>query len=224
MGIMEHTSKTLHFRTFSENEELVQKRRLEVARSASKVFTKKGYHQTNMRELAKACNLSTGILYHYFGSKEDILWMILSQATASQAELIETVCDSFAEMAPKEALRRFIKTLYEWHDTHQNISLFTYQETRNLPPTARQQIFESEGRILLACEKILNRGVSADEFKIENVKLMAHNIVLLGHAWAVRRWYLKKIITFDNYLAQETECILRAISVDYQQDDKPKIT
>jgi AcrR family transcriptional regulator len=50
-----------------------------------KVFTKKGYDRTNMRELAKACEMSAGTLYHYFGSKEEILYSIINSATSQQA-------------------------------------------------------------------------------------------------------------------------------------------
>jgi len=35
-----------------------------------------------MRELAKACEMSAGTLYHYFGSKEEILYSIINSATS----------------------------------------------------------------------------------------------------------------------------------------------
>ena len=45
--------------------------------SATALFAKQGYMRTSISELADACQLSRGALYHYFESKEAILLEIL---------------------------------------------------------------------------------------------------------------------------------------------------
>ena len=37
------------------------------------LFCEKGYYKTNTAEIAKAANVSTGIVYNYFHDKHDIL-------------------------------------------------------------------------------------------------------------------------------------------------------
>lgn len=56
-------------RTHSGDEKLVASRREEIARKAARVLVRKGYDRTNMREIAKACNMASGTIYHYVGSR-----------------------------------------------------------------------------------------------------------------------------------------------------------
>lgn len=207
-------SKEFTIRTFSSDEALVKERRRHIVRCSTKVFTKKGYDHTNMRELAKACAMSAGTLYHYFGSKEEILYSIINSATSQQAGSMEDFANELTTVGPTTTLVELMRRFFEWHNDNQDITLFAYQETKNLPANARQIIFDSEARILTVFEKSLTRGVEKGEFNIGDPKLIAHDIVVLGHAWALRRWYLRKHWTFKIYVKEHIDAILRAIMVD----------
>lgn len=207
-------SEEFTIRTFSSDEALVKERRNHIVRCSTKVFTKKGYDRTNMRELAKACEMSAGALYHYFGSKEEILYSIINSATSQQAGAMEDWANELATASPAIALVELMRKFYEWHDDNQDITLFTYQETKNLPDNAQQRIFDSEARILTVFEKLLIKGMEEGEFNIDDPRLIAHDIVVLGHAWALRRWHLRKHWTFQTYLREQTDAMLRTITVD----------
>jgi AcrR family transcriptional regulator len=45
---------------------------------AARLFAAKGFPRTTIVELAKACQCSKALLYHYFASKEDILYALLT--------------------------------------------------------------------------------------------------------------------------------------------------
>jgi AcrR family transcriptional regulator len=167
-----------------------------------------------MRELAKACEMSAGALYHYFGSKKEILYSIINSATSQQAGAMEDSANELATASPTIALVELMRRFYEWHDDNQDITLFTYQETKNLPNNAQQNIFDSEARILTVFERLLTRGIEEGDFNIDDPRLIAHDIVVIGHAWALRRWHLRKHWTFKTYVKEQTDAILRAITVD----------
>lgn len=207
-------AKKFAIRTFSRDKDLVKKRRSHITRCAIRAFTKKGYGRTNMREIAEACEMSFGTLYHYFGSKEEILYSIINSATSQQVGYIEDCANDLATISPTIALVELMREFYEWHNDNQDTTLFAYQETKNLPGNARQSIFDSEARILTVFEKLLTRGIEAGEFSSDDLKLIAHDIVVLGHAWAFRRWYLKKYWTFEAYVKKQTDAILKAVTID----------
>lgn len=207
-------SEEFTIRTFSNDEALVKERRNHIVRCSTKVLTKKGYDRTNMRELAKACGMSAGALYHYFGSKEEILYSIINSATSQQAGAMQDYANELATASPTIALAELMRKFYEWHDGNQDITLFTYQETKNLPDNAQRRIFDSEARILTVFEKALTRGVEEGEFDLDDPRLIAHDIIVLGHAWALRRWHLRKHWTFQTYLKEQTDAMLRTIAVD----------
>ena len=63
-------------RTRSENYEAIQR---SILAKAAQVFAAQGYMRASIGDLTKACGLSRGALYHYFESKDAILFAILDQ-------------------------------------------------------------------------------------------------------------------------------------------------
>jgi AcrR family transcriptional regulator len=63
-------------RTRSENYDAIQHG---ILARAAQVFAAQGYMRASIDDLTKACGLSRGALYHYFESKDAILFAILDQ-------------------------------------------------------------------------------------------------------------------------------------------------
>src|SRR6266568_4145471 len=61
-------------RTRSENYDGIH---LGILTNAARLFSAQGYMRASIADLADACKLSRGALYHYFDSKEAILFAIL---------------------------------------------------------------------------------------------------------------------------------------------------
>ena len=53
-------------------------KREKIGHAAAKVFNKKGYMETNIDDIATAARMSKGGIYHYFSSKDEILYFILN--------------------------------------------------------------------------------------------------------------------------------------------------
>ena len=49
-----------------------------IGKTAAKLFNKRGYLETNMNDIAAKAKMSKGSVYHYFPSKDEILYFILS--------------------------------------------------------------------------------------------------------------------------------------------------
>lgn len=60
----------------SHNLSLVEKRQKQIVDGACTVFFEKGYHPTTTRDIAQACGMSMGQLYHYISSKDDVLYLV----------------------------------------------------------------------------------------------------------------------------------------------------
>lgn len=198
-------------RTYSKDDKLVASRREEIARLAARLLAKKGYEQTSVRKIANACDMATGTLYHYVGAKEDILYLVFEHGLSNYVEFLENVFASLDTVSPTEAFRRATEEYYRTVDRFQDSILFSYQEIKNLRPEARQPILDFEKRIVTAFEKLLARGCATGEFRIDDVRTVAHNIVILGQMWAVRRWFLRETYTLEEYIEEQVEFILKAI-------------
>ena len=74
-------------------EERRESRRAEIVAAARRCFSRDGFHQTSMPDIAAEAGLSAGASYRYFASKEDIILEIAGQAVTimfgSLADLAE---------------------------------------------------------------------------------------------------------------------------------------
>ncbi|MFJ7405763.1 MULTISPECIES: TetR/AcrR family transcriptional regulator [unclassified Lysinibacillus] len=76
-------------RTETQNLELREQRREEILNAALKVFSRRGMVATKISEIAKEANLSHGLMYHYFKSKEEIFTLLVQRAAKSSVQIIE---------------------------------------------------------------------------------------------------------------------------------------
>jgi len=199
-------------RTFSSNEGLVSERREHIAKSVAPLFVRKGYRQTSIREIAKACGMSMGHLYYYIGGKEDVLQIMMDYDLHFYVNLVKKIISSSKSLSPTEALVTVIDQFFRAIDTASDFTLFFYQETKNLQPDARKIIMDRERGLVLEFEKLLYRGCQAGEFQIDNIPIVANNIVITGHMWALRRWLLGKICGLDDYIQCQTDYVLKSIA------------
>ncbi|QWG11983.1 TetR/AcrR family transcriptional regulator [Bradyrhizobium sediminis] len=95
-------------RTRSENYDGIH---LGILTQAAALFSAQGYMRSSIADLADACKLSRGALYHYFDSKEAILFAILD---AHIREMIARVDAAIAEGGPTlTQFRNVIRTIVE---------------------------------------------------------------------------------------------------------------
>jgi AcrR family transcriptional regulator len=199
-------------RTYSDNYDLVKTRRDEIARKSVEIFMKNGYEETSVRDIARACGMSIGQLYHYIGSREDVLYLTLQYTNSRIIEFVQNISVKFDSVSPTRALQQAIDFYYRGVDSIQDIVIFMYQHTNNLRPAERKQVFKYNEPLVGVFEKILSRGCESGEFNIEDVGLVAHNIVTSGDMWALRRWYLKKRYTLGEYIKSQMALVMNQIN------------
>src|SRR5437879_8629376 len=79
---------------------------------ATEVFYQKGYEGASMRDLSRAAGMSLAGLYHYFESKEELLYLIQKHAFTT---IIERVRQRLADVSdPEERVRVFIRNHPEY--------------------------------------------------------------------------------------------------------------
>ncbi|MEP6635545.1 MAG: TetR/AcrR family transcriptional regulator [Acidobacteriota bacterium] len=77
-----------------------------ILRIAARIFAEKSYHSTSMRDISRATEVSLAGLYHYFKSKEELLFLIQDNCFG---RVLERLDERLAEAAdPVQKLRIFI--------------------------------------------------------------------------------------------------------------------
>ena len=59
------------------DQELKTRRRGQIVPAAVRLFSERGYHRTTIQDIARRAGVSTGLIYQYAQTKEDILLLSL---------------------------------------------------------------------------------------------------------------------------------------------------
>src|SRR5262245_64613578 len=78
----------------AESPPRVAHRRTELIEVATRLFLERGFHNTSIRDIVRACTFNIASLYMYVSSKEDILYLVAQDLMNTIArELNATVLD-----------------------------------------------------------------------------------------------------------------------------------
>ena len=198
-------------RTFSSNTELVDKRRQQIIRSARQLFVKKGYDRTTMRDIGKACRMTSAGVYHYLGKKEDILSLVV-QHVYKQLYAFIREAEGYADtLEPAMALSRAMDRYYRLLDENREDALFINNNYTLFKPALRLQVWETVASVVAVFEKIIGKIGRGCGSVIDNGSLLAFNIVALGQMWFLRRNYLAARHSIDEYIEYQTEQVFKQI-------------
>ncbi len=200
-------------RTLSKNEALVQERREQIIQGAFKVFLRKGYKATRLRDIAEACNMSEGSIYRYIGNKDDLLHLLCLKRARGR-ERLEWVMAEAGDVSITEALRKCLRYYFQMGDSGREINLFFNREIRYFSSEDRHFLLQAQVSIIEFFKNILEKGVKAGEFQIDSPMAVAHNILIIGHDWGLRKWFLSRHFTLDEYIEIQTDLIIKQISTN----------
>jgi len=199
-------------RTFSNDAALVSERRAHIIKIAAELIVKKGYNNISTRELANALGMSTGGLYHYIGSKSDILYLIINFTSELTGHTLDRFANELKDARPVDQLRESLKVYFETVDYYRDFHNFVNHIMLSLTLRDRRIVYQAESRIIQFFESTLNSGIEKGDFRSVDAKILAHNIVAAANAWANRGWYLKKYYTLDKYTDEQVRLILGQIA------------
>jgi len=186
-----------------------EKRRL-IADAAIKLFLQQGVQETSIRDIAKALDISTGSLYHYYKSKSEIIDMV-AELSSQYVDMIREYYKSLGNMSLKDVLRKCIlQTVRLAHQNRASI-LFLNRNYGILSPSRGAKLTESVRQSISFFENLLDEGVRSGEFTIENTRIVAFNIWVLGMEWVLRRWFWEDRLTDEEFAEQQADFILEKI-------------
>jgi AcrR family transcriptional regulator len=194
------------------NRDATNKRQLQIIKKASKLFIKKGYSKTTMRDISKATGINLGNLYNFISSKEDILCLAFSRYHDPAMEWFNEGGVLDIE-DPREQLKIAVRQMLEMMHQVTNDVLMMYRETRVLPPKFLKIVLKKEGDLIRVFEGIIARGVEKKLFEVRDPFFAANMLVFQLSLYPLRNWNLKKY-TSEEFLALSEESILKGILTD----------
>jgi len=191
----------------------VTDRKCQIADAAIRLFLKRGVSGTSMRDIADAVGVTTGSIYYHFRSKDESINLILERGPRS-VELLREYRRSLGDVSPTEALRECAEYWLGHGDKARRYSIFYARESLAIDPSRLRSAQQSVRDAVRFFEGLLDEGIKAGEFKVEDPCLVAFNIWVLMVEWGLRGWLLRGILTIDEYAQRQAEAIIRQVTVD----------
>lgn len=99
--------------------------------AAVKVFAKKGFSDSTIKDIAKEANVTSGLLYHYFNNKEEILWSTLQRYSLNN-QIKEILTDSNQHSTIEDTLYKLVKSIFIFlREKSEFVSMFLGESQRN---------------------------------------------------------------------------------------------
>ena len=169
-------------RTRSENYDDIQRG---ILNAACALFAQQGYMRASIADLADACRLSRGALYHYFDSKEAILFAILD---AHVRQMINDVEAAMARQSSTvERFRAAIRAIVELNARSSNEQRLILNDLAFLAEPEQQAIKTLERQLVDAVSDLLIRLDT--EGKIVKRSKKVYTMMLFGMLNFSHTWY-----------------------------------
>ena len=117
-----------------------QRRRIEICRTAAQIFRDRGYDATSVSDIARALGITKAGLYHYFESKEALLFEITSYGLDRVRD--EVILPARAVRDPEARLRQMVMRHARIATQGRGAIAQIVDEVRALPPPARKRVEE----------------------------------------------------------------------------------
>ncbi len=185
-------------------EDYDEKRR-QMLKNAASLFARHGFTGTSITMVANACGVSKALLYHYYDSKEEVLFDILHLHLRTLLEMVEHAAASTDE--PRARLHALSAALLETYRDADDEHQIQIANLRLLPEPRQVELRELERRIVdIFAEAI---GEALPEVKGSRALLKPLTMSLFGMLnWSYLWLREGRGLTREDYARMATDLIL----------------
>ncbi|WP_306045756.1 TetR/AcrR family transcriptional regulator [Nioella sp. MMSF_3534] len=157
-------------------------KRDQILQSAAKIFATEGFDRASMAKLAKECGISKANIYHYYDSKDAILFDILDSYLSDLRDLI--LATDVEGLDPEDRLRRVIRDVlraYQGSDYEHQVQL----NALSALPEDQQDRMRAYQRDMVRYLSDCIRAAAPQVFGDDRAKLRAVTMSVFG----MLNWY-----------------------------------
>jgi AcrR family transcriptional regulator len=183
-----------------------QKREL-ITDAAAKLFARRGFASASLSDIASACNMSKSLIYHYYESKEAILYDVMNSHIDLLIGAIEETDKSNA--APDEKFKKLSRALMRRYIGAADSQKVLLYELDSLPQLQRNEIISKQRSIIDYAEGLLSK---ASNNSIDHGHLRAQVMLFFGQINWTHNWFKASgSVSRDDIADMAATATLRAV-------------
>ena len=189
-----------HVQSLVSDAKLVEERRGQILRAAVRLFSGKGYYTTTIAQIAREAGVSTGLIYQYFGDKDDILFLSLKLVLETYENEIPPRLEGV-----KHPVDRLCMALWAYCTIVNGLreaTVLAYRSTKSLRADRRILVKEDETRTNRLLRGYLRACIAGGYMRQVNEYLLVYQYVTFCHAWALKHWAMRGRFSLGKYVAE----------------------
>jgi AcrR family transcriptional regulator len=184
------------------------KKSKEIHSMVARLFAYRGYHHTSLREIAREVGMNQSSLYHYFTSKEDVLFRLMNDAMNEVLGKLEEICAS--DLSAEDKLKRVLHSYIRSYAGDQERLILLVNEMNSLTETNRLILVDKQRQYVQLIKSILKELV--DEDKMKEIDASVATFAFFGMVHYTIKWYRKDgSIILDQLASLFVEIFTRGI-------------
>ncbi len=181
----------------------------EILLQASKLFAKKGYTASSMREIAANTGITKATIYHYFKNKEEILFEIMNSAMDKAFVSIEKIKSK--NITILEKFTEIINFYSKYYIGNQDNLILLVNDIQFLNSDYKKILIDKEKKYVDLIYDILKEMKS--EGKLKDIPLPVVSFAFFGMVHYTINWFKdNKGITVEQLANYFTEIILKGVT------------
>jgi AcrR family transcriptional regulator len=191
-----------------------EKRRA-ILRAAIAVFARSGYHTSRVADVAQEAGVAYGLVYHYFGSKEELLDIIFRRTWTRMLEAVQEIERS--ELSAREQLAAVARIVLGAWETDPDLVRVLVREVARSPQLGRE-VDEIE-HAFAALERIVANGQQRGEFRPELDARFAAWILYGALEEILTGWVYGRLETGPDDVAEAERTVVELLMAGLAKND-----
>ncbi|MBC7309226.1 MAG: TetR/AcrR family transcriptional regulator [Actinomycetales bacterium] len=193
--------------------ERIERRQAQILEAAARIMYDTGFHGMSMQAVAERAGMSVGLIYQYFAGKDEVLEAVIVEILDDFRVLVPAAMDAAGE-DPEQRLRAGFAAFCKVIDARREAALLAYRESQTLSPQGRAKVTRMEEETTEPFREAVRAGTATGQFRAVSPELVAHNLKMAAHAWALKHWALAPHLSLDEYIEAEIDLTLSAIRAE----------
>ncbi len=192
-------------------------RQRQLLSAAARLMEERGSHAVSMQAVADEAGVSVGLIYRYFGNKQDLVQGVIEGVLK---EFVSRVGDAVTGIDdPVRRIAAAFKGYCDVVDDNRDGAVLAYRESKTLEIAGRRTVMDlevSSGKLLSAT---VHDALDAGLIRPVDYRIFAYQLLMTAHSWALKHWYFTEFFTHEQFVSHHTALALSAVIVPEKRDD-----
>lgn len=192
-------------------------RRSQLLEAAARLMERSGSHSVSMQAVADEAGVSVGLIYRYFPSKDDLVQGVIVGVLDEMARPLPAALGPEAD--PVRRIAEVFSAYCSVIRDNREAVLLTYRESRGLDEAGRRLIKDLEVQTAQPLVEAVRSALDAGLLRPVRVEVFAYRLLVAAHSWALKHWYYARLLSFEDFVADEIALALSAVlAPDHRAD------